>query len=124
MVKRPSITADRRSSSRFLARVLPGAVPGAIPGFIEPCSPTSKEKPPSGPRWVHEIKFDGYRVQAQLQDSRPTLFTRNGYDWTPRFARIAAAVNRLPVNKIVLDGEVIVQSASGAADFAALESDL
>jgi DNA polymerase-1 len=95
-----------------------------MPGFVEPCLPTLAETPPMGRQWVHEIKFDGYRVQAQSAEGRVRLFTRNGYDWTPRFARIAAAVKKLPVNKVVLDGEVVVQSASGASDFTALVEDL
>ena len=118
------VAEGQRSSARFLARVLPGARPAAMPGFIEPCLPTLKDAPPAGRQWVHEIKFDGYRVQAHLADGRARLFTRNGYDWTPRFARIAAAVRKLPVNKIVLDGEVVVQSATGASDFGALVEDL
>src|SRR5260221_12202940 len=104
------LTAERRSSARFIARVLQGAHPAGMPGFVEPCLPTLKDAPPAGGQWVHEIKFDGYRVQAHLADGRVTLFTRSGYDWTPRFARIAAAVRKLPVNKIVLDGELVVQS--------------
>jgi bifunctional non-homologous end joining protein LigD len=118
------VTDDKRSSSRFLARVLPGARPVPITGFVEPCLPTLTGAAPSGPRWVHKIKFDGYRVQAHLKDGRPKLFTRNGYDWTSRFARIAAALRNLPVNMIVLDGEVIVQNRMGASDFGALEKDL
>jgi DNA polymerase-1 len=118
------VSEDKRSSSRFLARVLPGAHPAPITGFIAPCLPTLQRAAPTDPRWVHEIKFDGYRVQAHLHDGRATLFTGSGHDWTPRFARIAAAVRRLPVNKIVLDGEVIVQNPTGASDFGALEADL
>lgn len=116
--------ADRRSSSRFLARVLAGARPGSIKGFVEPSLPMLRDKPPSGPRWLHEIEFDGYRVQAHLRDGHPTLFTRSGDDWTQQFARVAAAIGRLPVNEIILDGEVIVQNATGTSDFAALEADL
>src|SRR5437016_3011488 len=86
------VTAEQRSSARFLARVLPGARPTAMPGFIEPCLPTLKDAPPGGRQWVHEIKFDGYRVQAHLAEGQARLFTRNGYDWTPRFARLAAAL--------------------------------
>src|SRR3954452_23747603 len=121
---RARVTAERRASARFIARVLPGAHPAAMPGFIEPCLPTLKDAPPAGRQWVHEIKFDGYRVQAHLADGRARLFTRNGYDWTPRFARLAAGVRKLPVNKIVLDGEVVVQNMSGASDFHALVEDL
>ena len=118
------ITADKRSFSRFKARVLAGAVPIPISGFFAPCQPGLRDEPPAGSRWVHEIKHDGYRVQAHLADARPRLFTRNGYDWTTRFARIAAALVRLPVSRIVLDGEVIVQDAKGKSDFGALEADL
>src|SRR5579862_36460 len=88
----PRITGAQRSSARFLARVLTGARPSAMPGFVPPCLPTLRDRPPTGRGWVHEIKFDGYRVQAQLADGEATLFTRNGYDWTGRFARIAAAL--------------------------------
>jgi DNA polymerase I len=116
--------ADKRSSSRFLARVLPGARPGSIRGFVEPSLPTPRDKPPSGPRWLHEIEFNGYRIQAHLKDGHAELFTRNGDDWTQRFARIVTAVRRLPVNEIILDGEVIVQNAVGASDLGALEDDL
>lgn len=93
-------------------------------GFVAPCLPTLRDKPPLGDQWVHEIKFDGYRVQAHSLQGTPTLFTRSGYDWTDRFARIAAAVRQLPVNEIILDGEVIVQDRSGTSDFGALEADL
>ena len=104
--------------------MLPGSRPGPKPGFIEPCQPTLRDVAPSGDRWVHEIKFDGYRVQAHLEGLKPVLFTRNGYDWTARFASIAAAVKRLPVNTIVLDGEVIVQDRDGHSSMDALVADL
>jgi len=48
--------------------VVPGARPAPSPGFIEPCRPALREKAPSGGRWIHEIKFDGYRTQAHLQN--------------------------------------------------------
>ena len=93
----------------------------SLPDFVEPCLATLEAKPPKGRGWVHEIKFDGYRVQAQLAEGRARLFTRNGYDWTPRFARIAAALRMLPVNKIVLDGEVVVFK-DGLPNFGALQN--
>jgi ATP-dependent DNA ligase len=48
------------------------------------------EKVPSGARWIHEIKFDGYRVQVHLNDAAIKVFTRRGHDWTKRFRKIAA----------------------------------
>jgi hypothetical protein len=75
-------SARQRSSSRFLARVLPGAKPASFPGFIEPALATLRAKVPTGARFVHELKLDGYRVQAHLLDGRVTLYTRTGLDWT------------------------------------------
>jgi DNA polymerase-1 len=103
---------------------LPGARPAAIPGFIVPCQPKPRAKPPDGSRWVREIAFEGRRIQAHLDSGRVVLFGNDGSDWTGRFARIATAVERLPVGSIVLDGIVIVQRASGASDAAALDADL
>jgi hypothetical protein len=94
------------------------------PGFIAPCEPKLRRTPPTGDRWLSEIKHDGYRVQAHLEAGRPKLFTRRGYDWTPRFAARASALADLPANNIVLDGEVIVQGETGVADFDALQADL
>ena len=70
-------------------------VKAPYPGFIEPELATSVEKVPSGERRIHEIKFDGYRVQVHLRDATVKVFTRRGNDWTNRFRKIAAA-RRLP----------------------------
>jgi len=60
-----------------------------FPGFIEPALATSIERLPSGGRWIHEIKFDGYRVQVHLANEAIKVFTRRGNDWTKRFRKIA-----------------------------------
>src|SRR5438874_1862536 len=65
-------------------------VKAAFPGFIEPALASSIEKVPSGSRWLHEIKFDGYRVQLHIANEDITVFTRRGNDWTKRFKKIAA----------------------------------
>ncbi len=62
------------------------------PGFVPSVDPTEVDRPPSGDDWAHEIKWDGYRVQAHLEEGRATIYTRKGNDWTKRFASIAAAV--------------------------------
>ncbi len=123
MARNPRATTHR-SSARFSARVLPGAAPAPHPGFIAPCEPKLKRTPPTGERWLSEIKHDGYRVQAHLDGGRARLFTRRGYDWTPRFAALAGALTEVPANSLVLDGEVIVQGETGVADFDALQADL
>src|SRR5438477_118242 len=66
-------------------------VKASYPGFIEPTLATSVDQVPWGERWLHEIKFDGYRVQVHLRDAVVKVFTRRGNDWTNRFRKIAAA---------------------------------
>jgi bifunctional non-homologous end joining protein LigD len=57
--------------------VVPGARPAPSPGFIKPCRPALREEAPSGGRWIHEIKFDGYRAQAHLRNGQPAVYTRS-----------------------------------------------
>ena len=59
-----SRAAAQRVPVHLDASVLPGAKPARFPGFVEPCHPTLREEAPFGERWIHEIKFDGYRTQA------------------------------------------------------------
>jgi len=93
-----------------------------LPAFIEPqlCQPV--ERPPEGEGWVHEIKFDGYRVQMRIADGVVTLKTRKGLDWTTKFAAIAKAAASLPDG--ILDGEIVALDANAAPDFAALQAAL
>ena len=94
------------------------------PGFIEPALATSIEKVPSGDRWVHEIKFDGYRVQVHLRDAAVKVFTRRGNDWTNRFRKIAADAWHINAGSAIIDGEVVVPSADGTTDFSVLQNEL
>jgi bifunctional non-homologous end joining protein LigD len=64
-------------------------------GFIEPCQPSRAARPPSGPLWVHEIKFDGYRLMVRRDGARVRCFTRNGHDWADRFPAIVDAALRI-----------------------------
>ncbi|WP_218141190.1 PepSY domain-containing protein [Citreimonas salinaria] len=80
------------------------------PGFISPALATLKPSAPSGEKWLHEIKFDGYRLQAHVREGRSTLFTRSGYDWTDRFGgAIPAALGQLNAQDAILDGELVVE---------------
>ncbi|WP_034658593.1 DNA ligase D [Chelativorans sp. J32] len=95
------------------------------PGFIEPELATLRSKPPPGARWLHEIKFDGYRLQAHIRDGKVQLFTRGGLDWTEKFGgAIAGALRGLPIKQAIMDGELIVEGAGGASDFSALQAAL
>jgi bifunctional non-homologous end joining protein LigD len=98
----------RRSSHRSPARFL---------GFIEPCIPTERKTPPTGDDWLHEIKHDGYRAQAQFFDGAPRVFTRSGHEWAKRMPSIAASISALPVNNVILDGELVAVDVRGRPVF-------
>src|ERR1700704_5820856 len=94
------------------------------PGFIEPALATSVDKVPSGKRWIHEVKFDGYRVQVHLRDAAVNVFTRRGNDWTNRFKKIAADAWHINAGSAIIDVEVVVPAANGTTDFAVLQNEL
>src|SRR5437868_3338097 len=85
-----------------------------MPGFIKPQLATLKSRAPKGEQWLHEIKFDGYRIQVHVNSGRKKVFTRNGLDWTKRFSVIAGALD-IP-GEAVIDGEVVV-THEGRANF-------
>ena len=91
--------------------------PSPRSGFIEPCLPSSAERPPSGPDWIHEIKHDGYRLMARRDSVGIRLLTRNGHDWSPRYPLIREAVNRLKVRSCLIDGEAVACDENGLAVF-------
>jgi bifunctional non-homologous end joining protein LigD len=96
-----------------------------FPGFVPPALATLRAKAPRGDGWVHEIKFDGYRIQAQIQGGAVRLLTRSGQDWTDRFGdAIPEALAALPAEDAILDGEIVVEGSGGASDFGALQADL
>jgi bifunctional non-homologous end joining protein LigD len=99
-----------------------GKTPAVLPDFIAPQLCKSVERPPTGPGWAHEIKFDGYRVQLRIEDGRAVVRTRKGLDWTEKFAAIAEAAADLP--DAIIDGEVVALDAAGQPDFAALQAAL
>jgi bifunctional non-homologous end joining protein LigD len=87
-----------------------------VPPF-EPCLPRPAAQPPAGPGWIHEIKHDGFRILAARDAKGVRLFTRNGYDFTARFPKIAEAVAGLPVQSCILDGEAIAVDERGLSVF-------
>src|SRR3979490_1177383 len=94
------------------------------PDFIEPELATSVDKVPSGERWIHEVKFDGYRVQVHLKDAAVKVFTRRGHDWTNRFKKIADDAWHIAAGSAIIDGEVVVPAANGTTDFSVLQNEL
>jgi bifunctional non-homologous end joining protein LigD len=113
-----------RSSSRSLARALPGAKLVPFPAFIPPCLALPRNEVPTARGLIHELKLDGYRVQAHIHHGRVRLYTRSGLEWTNRFATIVSGMTRLPAAKLVLDGEIICALEDGRPNFSALQDDL
>lgn len=101
--------------------------PGKVnrPGFVPPCLASLGNRPPQGEGWVHEVKFDGYRVQAILSGGQVRLLTRTGLDWTAKFgADLARAFEGLPCDSAVIDGEIVVLNQAGISSFADLQAAL
>jgi bifunctional non-homologous end joining protein LigD len=83
---------------------------------------TLVDKPPSGGEWLHEIKYDGYRIGARVRKGRVSLFTRNGNDWTAAFPEVADVVDKLSLDDGLIDGEVAVVLPDGRTSFQALQN--
>ncbi|WP_313602740.1 DNA ligase D [Rhizobium sp.] len=92
------------------------------PSFIPPQLCDTVDRPPAGKGWIHEIKFDGYRIQMGVADGEVTLKTRKGLDWTGKFPSIASSASQLP--DAIIDGEICALDENGAPDFAALQAAL
>lgn len=92
-----------------------------MPGFIAPQLATLKMKAPSGSLWIHEVKYDGYRIQLRIDGDDRRAYTRNGYNWISKFSRIAAAFDI--EGQAIVDGEVVVIH-DGRTNFSELQADL
>lgn len=95
-----------------------------LPAFVEPQLARLAEKPPRGKEWIHEIKFDGYRMQARIDGGAVQLLTRKGLDWTARFKPVAHALKDLKLPSALIDGEIVVENEAGLSSFAALQQEL
>ncbi|WP_312366211.1 DNA ligase D [Ensifer sp.] len=116
--------AQRRSAKSPSLKKRPPARkrhPG-MPSFIEPQLCQTLARPPGGEGWIHEIKFDGYRIQLRVEDGTVTLKTRKGLDWTAKFPAIARSAAGLA--DAIIDGEICALDDRGAPDFAALQAAL
>jgi len=117
-------TKNSKQSATFTFTPPKSAKRAALPDFIPPMLPTLTAAPPSGASWIHEIKFDGYRIEAVLDAGKVILRTRKGLDWTDRFPSVAAAVAELPAKTCLIDGEIVVEDENGISDFSALQNAL
>ena len=103
---------------------IPGARRGSLPDWTEPELTTLVSEAPSGDAWLHEIKFDGYRVVCRLDHGEARLFTRRGADWTTHFPTLIDHVRALPADSALLDGEVVFVNDDGRTTFTDLASAL
>jgi len=119
---RPLAARSKRSSAKKTSRTK-RATDGDMPAFVPPQLCTSVERPPTGGGWVHEIKFDGYRIQMRVENGAVTLKTRKGLDWTAKFgSAIPRAARELP--DCLIDGEIVALDHRGSPDFAGLQAAL
>ncbi|WP_454690140.1 DNA ligase D [Achromobacter aloeverae] len=101
----------------------PPGVPAALPETLQPQLATLYTgEPPTGQEWIYELKFDGYRILARIDNGDVRLYTRNGNDWTGRLPHLARALAKLPISDGWLDGEIIVPDDEGRPDFQALQN--
>ena len=115
------LAADERKKNRSSKTVATSTV-ADLPDFIAPQLCETLDRPPAGDNWLHEIKFDGYRIQMRVANGKATLKTRKGLDWTAKYPEIADAATSLP--DCIIDGEICALDDHGAPDFAALQAAL
>jgi bifunctional non-homologous end joining protein LigD len=119
---RTGLAAEGRNPEARGGKKRPKPVAADLPDFIAPQLCETLARPPSGTGWLHEIKFDGYRIQMRVLDGEATLKTRKGLDWTSKYPAIARAAVNLPDG--IIDGEICALDENGAPDFAALQAAL
>ncbi len=101
---------------------IPGAKKSPWPHEFSPQLAVLADSAPAGDEWLHEIKFDGYRLIAEIRNGQVSLKTRNGHDWTHKFAGVATALEAIKTDTAILDGEVVVLDDDGKSDFQALQA--
>lgn len=106
-----------------IARATPHAG-GKPPAFQSPALCKLSDTPPDGGTWLHELKYDGYRLLAAIGGGKARLFTRSGKDWSQRFGRLCENLAVLDCQSALIDGEAAVLGDSGLSDFSALQAAL
>ena len=96
-------------------------LPSRFPNTISPELATLVDQPPSGKNWLHEIKFDGYRIIASKKNNETKLFTRNNLDWTNKFPNVANVINQLPIKSVIFDGEIVILDDKQRSNFQLLQ---
>jgi bifunctional non-homologous end joining protein LigD len=117
------ITRARPESVKRAPKKAARAARAELPQFIAPMLATLVTEPPMHGEWVYEVKHDGYRMLARLDENgRPSIFTRAGNDWTGKLPHLAATLGKLGLKNTWLDGEIVVPGADGRSSFQALQN--
>ncbi len=121
----PKRRATPDAPSEASAHATPdGARAAPLPAALTPMLTTLVAATPRGNEWLHEIKYDGYRMLCRIDRGKVRLYSRNAKDWTSVFAAIAADLAKLPVRTAWIDGEIVVMDAAGRSSFQALQNAL
>ena len=116
--------SDHQTHSKTSAKKSSTSLPGLMKQYPHPELATLVDKQPNGEAWVHEIKYDGYRLMAFVDKGSVILRTRGGQDWTHKFAPLEKAIAQLNVESAVVDLEACVLNEHGQSDFGALQAAL
>jgi len=107
--------------ARVDVKKLPGARESKLPSFIQPQLATLVKEPQLVMSWLHELKFDGYRMLCRIDRGRVRVWSRNGKDWTEKFQNVVEAVKSLKTTSAMLDGEIVIVDAQGRSSFQQLQ---
>ena len=88
--------------------------------FIKPMAPTLAKIPPAGPDWLHEVKFDGWRMQLHVEQGEAALYSKNGTDYTKRFRALRDTIESIPVKSAIIDCELVACDETGMPNFRTL----
>ncbi len=119
-----SVKLEPKTAKIQTYRNIAGARKSKLPAFVRPQLATLVDSVPQGDEWLHEIKFDGYRILCRIDEGRATFLTREEQDWTRRFGSLVEAAQDLPAKEAFLDGEVVALEENGVTNFQLLQNSL
>jgi bifunctional non-homologous end joining protein LigD len=104
-------------TSKSINNKTSGARKTKLPAFVVPQLATLVKDPPSGDEWLHELKFDGYRMLCRIDRGKVTFWSRNEKEWTGKFVNVEESIKLLPLTTAILDGEIVIVDAHGQSSF-------
>ena len=119
-----NVKAGAVATSKPKSSIPEGAKKAGLPDYVPPMLTTLVSEPPAGEDWIHEVKYDGYRLVARIARGKARLFSRNEKEWTASFPDVARDLAALPVQSAWIDGEVVVLDETGRSSFQALQNAL